>query len=430
MPETLELRPRYVGLPWRRALPQHILALLPLTLFFPVGLMYGGVLLFYIALLASGDYRAMWLRVRTSPLLLPVLALSAASVAAALLHERGAAAEFWPAFWHYQIYLFLLPFLAVGAGDWQARALRNFFLGALLAASLFFLNLAGVLPANTLFRSYVVYAGNKSILLALLLALAGGWMLQQWVARRDHALWRAAALVYVVLALVLLARSRTAFLGFVLLCVLLLAWRWRWTRRSLAVLALAAAALLVGLVALWQAPAPPVCEVARMQPGAVHVLQQRMLCTVHQVRDFSAGRKVGDDGVRLEIYRATLGLIAEKPLAGHGIGAWIRLFPQRTEGLSASMTTPHNDYLLYWCELGLPGLLALLWLWTRQWQTAWRLRHSAPQREHALMLAMLSLLMMFGALFNAILRDALFGMAFMILLALPLAGLTGRRAPE
>jgi O-antigen ligase len=88
------------------------------------------------------------------------------------------------------------------------------------------------------------------------------------------------------------------------------------------------------------------------------------------------------------------------------------------------MTTPHNDYLLYATELGALGVAALFWIWITQLGVARQMSKSAQrgQTERAMLLAMLGVAMMVGGMFNAILRDGVFGMAFMILLAIPLAG--------
>ena len=228
---------------WRTGLPHQILAWLPLSLFFPVGVMYGGVLLFYISLIVSGEYAQKWQSVRASPMLFPALILSVVSLVVGVLQVRPAG-EFWASFWHYQTYLFLFPFLCVGAGAWQKKALHIFFSGAVYGATLFYLNALQLLPDSKLFQSYIVYQGNKSILLGILLALAAGWMLH---VRRDsfamitpiivklfarkkglvvlgrkknHALWHVLAFVYVVVALLLLAKTRTASVIFILLCFL------------------------------------------------------------------------------------------------------------------------------------------------------------------------------------------------------------------
>ncbi|MFZ6657106.1 O-antigen ligase family protein [Undibacterium sp. TJN19] len=414
---------------WRQTLPQQILAVLPLTLFFPVGIMYGGVLLFYIGLLVSGDFQPKLMRVRQSPMLLPVVSLSVISMVIAISQGRPdeAGKEFWPGFWHYQTYVFLLPFLMVAPGGWQRRAMHFFFAGAVLAASLFVANFFHLLPVNTLFRSYVIYEGNKSILLGILLAIASGWMLHELRLHRDHLVLRILVLIYVVAALVLLAKTRTASLLFIVLCVVLvlrhISWSWRTAVLPLIVLA----ALAGGWKYALSLPPPATCEIRLVQASPWEIFKLRSICTVQQLRDFSEGRKVNEDGMRLEIYKLTGNIIAEKLWSGHGIASWMPLYQQRAKGLSsATMTTPHNDYLLYLTELGIFGLLALLAIWGMQFWTAHRmaLHGDMVVRNHAMPLVMLTIAMMLGGMFNAILRDAVFGMAFMILLAIPLTGVS------
>lgn len=86
---------------------------------------------------------------------------------------------------------------------------------------------------------------------------------------------------------------------------------------------------------------------------------------------------------------------------------------------SEGTRTPHNDYLFYAAEIGLIGLAALLWIWLIQLTVAWKIG-GAP----GMWLGMLGVAILGGGMFNAILRDAVFGMPFMILLAIPLAGVT------
>lgn len=409
---------------WRAELPQQVLAWLPLSLFFPVGVMYGGVLLFYISLIASGEYAQKWQRVRTSPMLLPVLILSVITLVIGLTQVRPAG-EFWSSFWHYQTYLFLFPFLSVGAGAWQKKALQIFFSGAIYAATLFYLNVIQLLPDSKLFHSYIVYEGNKSILLGILLALAAGWMLHVWRWQKDHALWRAAAFVYIVFALLLLAKTRTASVIFILLCCIMMLRNMRLSWRKALLLLLPVGLLGVGANYLAGLPAPETCLVTAMrdaQMRSADIAFTRGVCTVQQIRDFSQGKKIAEDGMRLEIYKNTLELIAEKPWAGHGIGNWMPLYQAKAKDMmSGTMSTPHNDYLLYCTELGVFGLLALLWIWLKQLLIARKMLSGAHQ-ERAMLLAMLGVTMMVGGMFNAILRDGVFGMALMILLAIPLAG--------
>lgn len=390
----------------REALPQNVLAILPFLLFFPSGIRYTGVVLFAVALLFAGGYREKWQTARQSPLFWPVMAMFAATCVAAIFLDRSAE-KFWSGFAHYQIYFFLLSFISVGGGEWQRRAVRAFFIGALCAATLFYLNALGLLPNQKLFVSYLHYSGNNSILLGILLALASGGLLYE-VAEgegRRQRWYRLAAFLYISAALLFFAQTRTGALLFVVLCGMALfkATFRSWRRALVSFLGL----VLVSTLA-WQA-----------SDG----LRSRVLQTSMDIQNYMQGSSVSGQGMRLEIYEKTLDIIAEKPLTGHGVAQWVPLYRQHAKGLSSEMmAAPHNDYLLYMAEIGLLGLAALLAIWVVQLALAWRL----GGRE-GMWVGMLTVGLIVGAMFNAILRDSVFGMPFMILLAIPLAGV---KSPE
>jgi O-antigen ligase len=386
----------------RNVLPQTILSFLPLTLFFPVGIIYTGILLFLFSLLRSGDFRTKWLTVRASPLFWPILGLSAITCCAATFLERSQD-YFWSGFVHYQIYIILLFFISVGSGDWQRRAVTVFFVGALYAATLYYLNLLQVLPKIEIFANYLVYRGNKSILLAILLAIAAGWMLYEMASLVDRRwLWlRVAAFLYIVIALLFLAKSRTASLIFVLLCLLFFLKYLTMSWRSV----------------LWMLGFVLMLAIAWISASD---LRLRAIGTMNDINAFSQGQHISDDGIRLEMYSVTTKMIAEKPWTGHGIATWPSQYQKHAKGLPSEGTrTPHNDYLFYAAEIGLIGLAALLWIWLTQLTIAWKIGGA-----RGMWLGMLGVAIMVGGMFNAILRDAVFGMPFMVLLAIPLAGVT------
>ncbi|HTD03166.1 O-antigen ligase family protein [Undibacterium sp.] len=404
----------------RAVLPQHVLSVLPLTLFFPLGWMYAGVVLFLLSLALSGNYREKGRTILASPMLKPILSLSLVSCLVAIFLPRPAG-EFWSAFVHYQTYLFLLLFLCVGAGEWQRRAVVSFLAGALIAASLFYLNFLQVLPVSTMTRSYVIYQGNKSILLGILLALAAGWLLNRLVLYKEHRWKLVLVFFYIVVALLFLSKSRTASLIMICLCALIPLCRLRFSWRSAVALGAVVLLLWLGLQYALSLPTPEKCAVRDMQLQGYsppEIMRDRGLCTLRQARAFAHGENAGEDGMRAEIYQLTGKIAAEKPWTGHGIASWLIEYQARARGLaSGTMTTPHNDYLLYATEIGIFGLAALLWIWLTQLLVARKIGD-----EHGMMLAMLAVTMIIGGMFNAILRDAVFGMAFMILLAIPLAG--------
>lgn len=386
----------------RNLSPQTVLSFLPLTLFFPVGIIYTGIFFFLFSLLYSGDYRTKWLTVKANPLFWPIIGLSAITCCAALLLERPQD-SFWSGFAHYQIYIVLLFFISVGSGDWQKRAVTVFFVGAFYAATLYYFNLLQILPKMGIFTNFLVYRGNKSILLGILLAIAAGWMLYEMASLADRRwLWlMVPAFLYVVIALLFLAKSRTASLIFVLLCLLFILKYLTMSWRSV----LWMLVLVFMFAVVWLSASD---------------LRLRVIGTLDDINAFSQGQQISDDGIRLEMYSVTSKIIAEKPWTGHGIATFSSQYKKYSKGLPSEGTrTPHNDYLFYAAEIGLIGLAALLWIWLTQLTVAWKIG-GAP----GMWLGMLGVAIMVGGMFNAALRDAVFGMPFMILLAIPLAGVT------
>lgn len=378
---------------------QFILSLLPITLFFPIGIGYTGIVLFIAAWLLERHYREKWQAIKDSPLFYPVLALLLVTCVAGIFLDRQPG--FWKAWLHYQIYWFLLLFISVGAGSWQQRALKVFYVGAVVAATLFYLNYFKLLPNWGLVQNYINYAGNKSILLGILLGIAGGWMLNDIFAKRDQLVLRIVAFLYITLALLLFAKTRSGSLILVFGCAVVLLRHFTFSWRSLLLVVLTVALLGVA----WETATG---------------FRERLLGTANDIKAFVGGGKISDEGIRLEMYRITGEMIEEHPVVGHGIGSWEANYPARAKGLlSENMATPHNDYLLYTAELGVIGLVALLWIWLTQLVVAVRIGGSTGVRLFTIGIAI-----MFGGMVNAILRDALFGIAFMILLSIPLAGVS------
>lgn len=387
---------------WRGQLPQAILSFLPFLLFFPKGFRHIGVLLFILALISSGNYRDKWESVRRSPIFWPSMAMLAVTCFAAVFLDRSAE-KFWSSFGHYQIYLLLLLFISVGSGSWQHRARYVFIIGAVYGATLFYLAAFGLLPQVELFFNYQVYTSNRSILLGILLALAAGSLLLEVVdGHSNRARWVAlATYLYLSGAVLFFARTRTGALLLVILSGLVLIRAATRSWRRGVVLGLA---LLLALFSAWEFSS---------------ALRERTMQTVADVRAYASDGDPSSQGIRFEMYDITARIAAEKPFVGHGLGQWLPLYRQRAQGLaSAAMTTPHNEYLLHATELGLLGLTALLGIWFAQLLTAHRIGGRSGMH-----LAMLTWTLMVGGMFNAVLRDAVLGISFMILLAIPLAGI-------
>jgi len=91
----------------------------------------------------------------------------------------------------------------------------------------------------------------------------------------------------------------------------------------------------------------------------------------------------GQSSGRLPIWKDTMGMILERPLLGAGLGNWELVFPTYAQNWSYKSGTvfarPHNDYLWIASELGVPALVAYLWMLAAGLLAAWRLAASAQK---------------------------------------------------
>jgi O-antigen ligase len=360
--------------------------------------MYVGLALLLLAWLSDADFQGKWQKTRSSPMFLP-LAVMLGVIAFNVLFLSQGNERRWPALVHYLIFFFLLWFMSIGIGKWQGRAKKVFIAGALYGASVYYLTRLGVVPDWVIFKNYAIYGGNKSIALGIFLAIAAAWQLNDALEKpAGQPRWTGiAGYVYIALAVLLLAKTRTGMLLLMVLSVMVAA---RHLSLSVRGLALGLSVLLSAGLA-WQ-----------FSPH----LQERTLVTVDAVRAFSKGEMGTGQGNRLQFIQKTGEMILEKPLLGHGVGSWLEQYPVRARGLETSeMSTPHSDYLLYAAELGVIGLTALLGIFICIFRLAWR-TGGAPGMQ----LLVLGTAFVFGCAFNAILRDWKFGLPMMILLAVAL----------
>ena len=86
-------------------LPQTLMAAMPFLLFFPVGVMYAGLILLMLAWLASRDFRGKWQATHSSPIFRPILVVLSV-IALNVLFLSPGNQRLWPALVHYLIFFF------------------------------------------------------------------------------------------------------------------------------------------------------------------------------------------------------------------------------------------------------------------------------------------------------------------------------------
>ncbi len=194
-----------------------------------------------------------------------------------------------------------------------------------------------------------VMGGN----LGLFLPLAAAWLLFTW----REASWVERLLVALAGVLMggmlLLTKSRGAWLGVVLALGLLLLLRWRWW-------GLSAAALVGGAAAFW----------LQRTVGWVAVWEKLV----------ASGAVTGFDA-REDIWSRAVYMLQDFPFTGVGMGTFGQVADLLYPFFLAEpgrIVHAHNLFLQIGVDLGLPGLIAWLGCWFGVLWMGWRLYRAAP----------------------------------------------------
>jgi O-antigen ligase len=302
-----------------------------------------------------------------------------------------------------------LPFALAYGLRAQLRPLAAWVLpaGLMGVALLALLNYA--FPGNTLrlFEGYRIYLGNDSIAIDVMLAIlaAGGVLsaLAHWQ-RGDKARigLRALCAVLACAPLVAFGQSRSAYIVFfisVLLGTFLLGKNWRQR--------FGVAAVVLAFVAAAYAASP--MARARMERAVAEV---NAAVTDHYIAT--------SQGQRLAMASVSWRIVKDRPILGHGVGAWRTEFaahmPPQWKFAIGRHTSPHNEYLHIASQLGLVGaaIFAALLL------VVLRVGVDTMQRQQTPWLFLLALGLLVGSITNVMLWDFRFWAAFTAMLTFAL----------
>jgi len=148
---------------------------------------------------------------------------------------------------------------------------------------------------------------------------------------------------------------------------------------------------------------------------STEIVQNRIEVTINNLDRYQQGSGLSSLGVRLDMYKASLMLMEEKPVFGHGLG----VFQQKSKELRASgalgmgvheqvgiRRTPHNEFFQAIVERGLLGLLVTILIFVFPWIIFYRAIWCKNEDSVFYGLSGLSLLLVFfvagqtGTLFN------------------------------
>jgi O-antigen ligase len=114
-------------------------------------------------------------------------------------------------------------------------------------------------------------------------------------------------------------------------------------------------------------------------------------------------------GQRLEFYRNSLAIASANPLLGTGTGSFPKVYAGHVkDGTLAATENPHNEYLNISVQIGVIGLLALLFLFYSEW----RLAALLPALFERPLAHGLVITFVVGCVFNSLLMDHTEGLFF------------------
>lgn len=198
---------------------------------------------------------------------------------------------------------------------------------------------------NTVFKEYT-QQGLATLIFASM-ALAAATCAQSRTMRWSLALVSVLAVANVCFAL----ESRTSYLTLLPVAAY---WAWRLLVRRWSPLKAGAAMLILGAAtatALWFIP----------------LVRDRLVLSVdHEIVAYEQQHTATSSGIRLELWRRTLPMIASAPIFGHGLHQWEPLYRLATRDMpnrqGFMMGHPHQEMLLIVAEQGCAGLLVYLLL--------------------------------------------------------------------
>jgi O-antigen ligase len=365
-----------------------------LVVFMPVGVTYLSAILLLLTLLVAGDGRERFARLRANPLWWPVMAYVAWTLIVLALKPHYPET---PSNLFHGLRIAATVLMAMALTREEAIwALRGFLLIAALNVLLIILYYAIGFPIWSPLRAVVMEVGNKSISNALLFSVvastAAVWGIAQIAAHRPLRAIPAFVLVLGLgLVVALPLTSRTSVLALMLVIPVVCVHQWR-NHLKMLVSALVLGAVVLG-AGLYQLPQ----------------LQHKVETGVQELEEAQAGAVFkGSWVIRYYMYRDTGLMIADRPLAGWGIGGWTDQWHKRGPALFADSNMPHNDFLWVGAQGGVPALLSLLIIMVAAVWQAWKRPDIAGR--YALAATLIALI---ASSVNSALRDAQIGLALL-----------------
>lgn len=152
-------------------------------------------------------------------------------------------------------------------------------------------------------------------------------------------------------------------------------------------------------------------------------VRDRMTLVQTEVLAYSVQKKPEtSSGIRLELWDTAIHAISEHPVSGSGVGSWSTRFNALQHEKNPAHIdidgngNPHQEFLLWGVQLGIPGILLFMALLMTMWRDSLRMQTPCARATQSTILALA-----IACLFNSSVYDALIGDFFCILIGLLLA---------
>lgn len=376
------------------------------SIWLPIAFMSVFMSLFMIVWLISGNYANKFARIKQNPAVVSATALLALyAVGISYSSTSSHAAIAFGAKYHK---LLFIPMIASVLHDDKLRRLAlNMFLGAsLIILVLSYLKWLGVpMPeyhqgtqGNVIFKGRIAHNIFMSFAMYLMLQYyfkSNGYKKIAWLI----------LCLLVAFNILYLVDGRT---GQITMLVLAFWFNWEtWRLKSLKYLA---ASIILGL--------------------GIHAIYPNFPSSRLVQTDIEMAKGTSSSaGQRVEMYKNTLSLIRQHPLFGGGTGSLehdYRLLAETKHSTMVKVTNPHNQYLLTTQELGVVGLICLLWMWFTHWHTSYRL----CRNDYGYALRGLVITITVGSLFNSLILDASEGQFYCVLAGILLSAYITQKSTE
>ena len=369
-----------------------------ISIWLPIAFMSVFMSLFMIVWLISGNYADKFARIKQNPAAVSATALLALYAVGISYSSTSSHAAFtFGAKYHK---LLFIPMIASVLYDDKLRKLAlNMFLGAsLIILVLSYLNWFGV-PMHEYHQGTqgnVIFKGRIAHNIFMSFAM---YLMFQYAIKSDgykKIAWLTLCLL-VVFNILYLVNGRT---GQITMLILAFWFCWEtWQLKSLKYLAMLIV-LSLGIHTIY-----PNFPSSRL---------------VHTDIEMSKGAS-SSAGQRVEMYKNTLNLISQHPVFGGGTGSLehdYKLLAESEHLTMVKVTNPHNQFLLTMQELGIVGLIFLLWMWLMHWCASYRL----SSHFEGYVLRGLVITITIGSLFNSLILDASEGQFYCVLVGVLLSG--------